>query len=415
MFKAKSVMLSEDLGIGSRLRGTLEDLITAGGGTLTGSAHKADFFFCRYRESLDYRIASRARKEVGNLAWLYHLITFNTWTSSMRRLLHYPVSRYGLPGFKNFRISVSNYNGEARLYLENLAKAAGSEFTKTMKDDNTHLITAHPESEKCTAAKEWNINIVNHLWLEQSYARWQVQTISDRQYTFWPPRTNLGEVVGQTDIDKRAIEQYFFPPGSDEEDLDTKPAKTHLPPPERTARPPSAQGLGHGAPLRPLGSDGSTPKASKANRRHTDGDKAQTPANARAALLGKENETPSTGSRSAKAKAAAKLHDLAPDIALYEKESKRVGGVIHGGRRKSDEDRVEGGQRKRSVSIDGHSVESADQGVKAAKRPKTSNGLPTPAMRLLLSGYKRWVGQPTKRKESDEMVSYPTFLLPSIG
>ena len=53
---------------------------------------------------------------------------------------------------------------------------------------------------------------------------------------------------------------------------------------------------------------------------------------------GKENETPSTmGSRSAKDKAVAKLHDLAPDIALFEKERKRVGGVTHGRDRKSSE------------------------------------------------------------------------------
>lgn len=208
-------MLSSDLNISSHLRGTLEDLIDSGGGSLTGTVHKADIYICQYRESLDYRIASRAGKDVGNLSWLYYLINHNTWTSPMKRLLHYPISQAGLPGFKNFKISLSNYSGDARILLENLAKAAGGEFTKTMKEDNTHLITAHTVSEKCDAAKEWNINMVNHLWLEESYAKWQIQTISNPKYTTFPSRTNLSEVVGRTPMDRQAVERFFFPPGSD--------------------------------------------------------------------------------------------------------------------------------------------------------------------------------------------------------
>src|SRR4030095_9373166 len=103
-------------------------------------------YICRYREGADYIMASRLGKEVGNLSWLYHLITHNTWTSPLRRLLHYPIARSGIPGFKKFRISLSNYAGEARIYLENLIVAAGAECTKTLKQDNTHLITAHGSS-----------------------------------------------------------------------------------------------------------------------------------------------------------------------------------------------------------------------------------------------------------------------------
>jgi hypothetical protein len=39
-------------------------------------------------------------------------------------------------------ITVSNYGGDARLFLENLIEACGAKFTKSMKADNTHLITA---------------------------------------------------------------------------------------------------------------------------------------------------------------------------------------------------------------------------------------------------------------------------------
>ena len=409
VFQTKTVMLSADLEIGSRLRGIIEDLITSGGGSVTGSVYKADFFICQYRESVDYRIASKARKDVGNLAWLYHLITHNKWTSPMRRLLHYPISKYGLPGFDKFRISVSNYNGEARIYLENLAKAAGSEFTKTMKDDNTHLITAHPKSEKCDAAKEWNIHVVNHIWLEESYARWQIQSLSNPLYTEFPSRTNLGEIVGQTEIDRKAVEKYFFPPSSDSDLLMEDDSAVRRSPPKgqhaaltKVAGATSTSVSGHEVPLRPLQADGSTPKASKVNRRYGGDGTIQTPVNSRSITAGKENETPTTsGSRSAKAKAAAKLHDLAPDIALFEKESKRVGGVIHGGRKQGDE-LVQKYNRKRSRSLDEDTDTGADEVAKATKKLKKANGLPPPIMRLLLSGYKRWVNEP--KKESEEKV-----------
>ena len=410
VFTNKKIMLSADLEISSHLRGTIEDLIVSGGGLVTGSVHKADIFVCQYRESLDYRIASRAGADVGNLSWLYYLINHNAWTSPMKRLLHYPVCRAGLPGFKHFRISLSNYNGEARVYLENLAKAAGGEFTKTMKEDNTHLITAHTMSEKCDAAKEWNINMVNHLWLEESYAKWQIQTISNSRYNHFPTRTNLGEVVGMTPIDNQTMERFFFPPGSDVEtatagpmsikDANAVPSRAM----QSSGHHPTSSGIVPGVPYRASNIDGATPKPSKESRRHTDGNVYRTPAASRFAMEGKENETPSTtGSRSAKDKAAAKLHDLAGDIALFQKESKRVGGVIHGGRRKNDEDRVQVPNRKRSVSNDEDTDTGADEETKRVKRAKKAKGLAPPVMRLALSGYKRWVGN--GKKEGEERVN----------
>ena len=414
VFRNKKVLLSNDLELGSRLLETIEDLIVSGEGSVTGSVHRADIFICHHRESLDYRIASRAGKDVGNLAWLYHLITHNKWTSPMKRLLHYPVARHGLPGFNRFRISLSNYNGEARVYLENLAKAAGGEFTKTMKEDNTHLITAHMVSEKCDAAKEWNIHMVNHLWLEESYAKWQIQTVSNSRYTHFPTRTNLGEVVGQTPIDRQAVERFFFPQGSDTEPsmegdyvprpmaardpnaVSSRTSNASSPAPPRTT-------TSKDVPFRSSQSGVPTPKASKEIRRHTEG-AFQTPAPSRFAGEGKENVTPSTtGSRSAKDKAVAKLHDLAPDIALFEKERKRVGGVTHGRDRKSSEEKALDGNRKRSASKEDDTDTGADEETRVAKKAKKAKGLPPATIRLALSGYKRWVGM--ARKEGDEKVS----------
>ncbi|KAI9801031.1 MAG: hypothetical protein M1825_003566 [Sarcosagium campestre] len=386
VFSKQNVMLDADLELGARLRGTIEELIVKAGGTVTGNVDRADVLICHYREALAYRAAIRANKQVGNLPWLYYLITHNTWTSPLRRLLHYPIARGGLPGFSEARISVSNYGGEARLYLENLIQAAGGEYTKTMRQDNTHLITARPHSEKCMAAKEWNIHMVNHLWLEESYAKWEVQSMSNPRYTHFPARTNLGEVVGQTPIDRQAIEADFDGeddmPVLDPElqggmlaiELKTghKDGGTHL-----------AQRISDGSPV---------PKAARFQKPRLGSITPKTPKAGRFIVAEKENETPgTTSSREAKDRAALKLHDLATDIALYEKQKKRTSGGIWGGRQGITESSVVKKRRSASISEadEDSSATEADNG-RGLKRKKLT---PPVSIRLVLTSYARWIGQ----------------------
>ena len=385
---------------------------------MTTDVEKADILVCHYREGPAYTAASRAGKDVGNLPWLYYIITNDTWTSPLRRLLHYPVARDGLPGFEQYRVALSNYGGEARLYLENLVRAAGGEFTKTMKVDNTHLITARDQSEKCEAAKEWNIHMINHLWLEESYAKWQVQSLSEPRYSHFPRRTNLGEVVGQTQMDRDVLRTCFFPDDESSSDEQEAPPSTML------------HRKDHNAPSSLLGSSGarrahkgssavaameddastSTPVAIRARAKRVGTGSADnevvTPSISRSRGLGKENQTPSSnGSRSAKSRAVARLHDLAPDIALYEKEKKRVGGVVWGGRKSSEETSV----GKRSFGSMSHQSANDDSDVddgrdsKKARRAKA----PPPTMKLLLTGYNRWTGQ--AQREEDDTASGNSF------
>jgi twin BRCT domain len=407
VFQNKKVMLADDLGIGSHLRGILEGLIVTGGGKLANEPRKTNMYISKYRDGEDYKIAARSGKEVGNLAWLYYMITNNAWTSPMRRLLHYPIAREGLPGFTGLRISLSNYSGEARVYLENLIITAGAECTKTLKQDNTHLITAHEMSEKCAAAKDWGIHLVNHLWLEESYAKWRIQSVTNSRYTHFPSRTNLGEVVGQTKIDRDALERNFFPIDEDVEMDDA----------EEPARPVLQNNQNNVPSLVPQSSmidlpkggaanekaghsmkpNGLAPKAGKDIKKLGEAVNFRTPGPPRFISADKENETPSTtGSRKSKDIAVATLHNIASDIALYEKEKKRVGGVVYGGRRKNDEDRVVH-NRKRSIDQDSDTDSSDGNEQKRARK-----SLPPPAMHLLISGYKKWVDHP-KIEDNDKV------------
>ncbi|OJD11404.1 hypothetical protein AJ78_07826 [Emergomyces pasteurianus Ep9510] len=395
VFEGKTVMLSQDLEIAARLQKSLVELIVKSGGRVTNNVQDTNLYICRYREGEEYRVASRLGKDVGNLSWLFHLITHNSWISPLRRLLHYPISRHGIPGFKGFKISLSNYAGEARIYLENLIAATGAECTKTLKQDNTHLITAHGTSEKCSAAKEWNIHIVNHLWLEESYAKWHLQTITEPRYTHFPHRTNLGEIVGQTKIDRFAIEENFFPedtavPGWKANPAAMRPKNNNLPANHNSDSSTIA------TPTHPAPTKG-TPNVLKSNKSVTKVKdiRLQTPQVSKFTPEGKENATPSTtGSRKSKDVAAARLHEIAPDIALYEKERKRVGGVIYGGRRRSDPNEKVA-SRKRSMDPED---ETDSEDPNDAKKPKQAQ-VPI-VMHLLLTGYRKWVGN-LKLEESD--------------
>ena len=397
VFTGRVIMLSADLDISVHLRSTIEGIITSGGGRVVGDISEAETLVCQFREGQSFRTAGSEGKTIGNLPWLYHLMIHNAWTAPTRRLLHYPIAKDGLPGFKNYRISLSNYNGEARIYLENLAKASGCEFTKTMKVDNTHLITAHTVSEKCDAAREWNIHMVNHLWLEESYSKWQIQSVANPRYTHFPPRTNLSEVVGQTQIDRKALEDYFFPKRSktgskrDSKASEAAPihSKTNNITNEAEAvdidQPSKDSALAH----RSRDIPNATPKIPRKDRKSFPQGNHETPVLRTTHVKEKENETPSTGGRSAKAKAVANMQGYALDLALYEKEKKRVGGVTHGGKKLS-EDLV---SNKRPAPIEDGELEPSTT-ERSAKRLRKSQA--APSMEILVTGYFKWSQNPKK-------------------
>ena len=413
VFNKKRVMLSEDLDISGRLRKIIENLIEGGGGSITSTVRNADIFVCHWREGRDYVLASRAGKDVGNLSWLYHLITHNEWTSPMRRLLHYPLPRDGIPGFKDLRITLSNYGGEARIYLENLVTAAGGEFTKSMKQDNTHLITARKNSEKCTAAEEWNIEMINHLWMEESYAKCHIQKLTDPRFTHFPLRTNLGEVIGRTQFDPEILERTYFPRDPTPSPGDPKPTKR--PAMREKDRNSASSRKSEDVAMGDMDNEDTedhTPRPKKAAARRSRNSAisdVSTPASRRISA-GKENDTPSsTNSRSAKNKALDNIHGMAPDIALYEKERKRKGAVWGGERAANKIEKEKSAERSSSPVVDFEENDRSES-ERAKKRAKTKpgpkaglkSGLPPAEIRIMITGYKGWISN--IQKEDTEKV-----------
>ncbi|KAF4125599.1 BRCA1 C Terminus (BRCT) domain [Geosmithia morbida] len=445
VLQGRKVMLSADLSITKRFMTAISDIIANGGGKVVNDVDACDMFICQYRDGEQYVRAAQSCKDVGNLSWLYYLIVRNEWTSPLRRLMHYPIPRDGIEGFRGKRITVSNYGGEARIYLENLIKACGAEFTKTMRADNTHLITARNTSEKCRAAPEWGIAVINHLWIEECYAKCEMKPYNISKYNHFPPRTNLGEIIGQTFFDESRLRELYYPGGEETLSPRAKRKRKILEAAEGNAY---SHGPAEGVVIGRVGQGHRQQEKEQEQGNETDGNgdvpmadgdddaavpapaeerKKEAPAPARrksrtvatpTRAAGKENDAPSvtsTGGRSAKAKAREMLQNIAPDIALYEREKKRhskTGTSPWGGKRALDLVEKEKGSAKKNKAAkedteedDGDGDEEEEEGGMAEdvpKRPakKARTSLPEVNYRIILTGFNRWVGN--KNKESQD-------------
>ncbi|TQN66191.1 BRCT-containing protein 1 [Colletotrichum shisoi] len=360
IFRDKKVMLSADLNITARSLEVVKQLIVNGGGRIVDDVDICDYFVCQYRHGDQYVKAAQSGKDVGNLSWLYHLIAHNEWTSPLRRLLHYPVPKDGIPGFKDLKICLSNYGGDARIYLENLIRATGATYTKTMKAENTHLITARNSSEKYEAAKDWNIETVNHLWIEESYAKCEMQRVSVPKYSHFPVRTNLGEVIGQTFFDEYCLREAYYPGGEEHMSPQAQRKRKILEAAQENS-------YNHGP------AEGVVIGRQEVKEQEVVDDSFMTPVRPKKGSRDKENDTPSvisTGSRSAKSKALTNLQRIAPDIALYEKEKKRTkdGNGPWGGKRAADQ--IDRERRRTSSPAQPMDIDEDDE--RPAKKSRSS-------------------------------------------
>ncbi|KAF4556889.1 BRCT domain-containing protein [Elsinoe fawcettii] len=368
-FVGKKIFFATDLDIHEKLAKTLQELVERSGGSIAETAADCDVYIGQFRDGDDYILVSRKGKTVANLSWFYAVITRNRWSNPLSQLLHYPIPRDGIPGFEEMRISLSNYTGDARQYLENLIQYAGAVFTKTMKPDNTHLLTAHTKSEKCEAAEEWKIHIVNHQWLEDSYAKCQVQSITAPRYTHFPRKTNLSEVVGTTQIDLEQVRAHFFGEDEDEDEGAEQMEDVRLKPsPRKTVRAMDTNGLQNGAgPVNAVG----TP-----NHRRSSS---------------KENDVPPGTARASKMKAQLELEKAMKDVAEFQKEQARKGGVIHGKKRHVEEN-------TEVSDLHGFNSDGEVDVTRPIKKAKTDD--PPITHKMLVTGDERWLKKP--KKESDD-------------
>ncbi|KAJ1735608.1 regulator of Ty1 Transposition [Coemansia biformis] len=171
-----------------------------------------DILLCQHREGYDYSKASRLGKIVGTLVWLYQAFLAERITPPTRRLLHYPAPFAAVPKMDQMKVTVSHYTGVSRKYLQCLIIAMGAEYTPQMTRSTTHLVTASPEGRKYTTAISWNIEVVNHFWVEQCFQRWKLLSVSHPMFTYFPQLPILNSMVGDTEVSVSGLEKWVDAP-----------------------------------------------------------------------------------------------------------------------------------------------------------------------------------------------------------
>ncbi|KAI9889165.1 MAG: hypothetical protein M1814_005756 [Vezdaea aestivalis] len=394
VFKDKKVKICEDLSLDRYTLETCCSLVLRTGKIVT-KVKEADMVICRYRDDQDYIEAICWGVQVGNISWFYNLVTHDRMTSPMRQILHYPFPANGVPGLSQKQIAVSNFGGEARIYLLNLIEAAGARVSRKLNIDTTDfLIAKETKSDKCLAAKECGIHLVNHLWLEESYIRMSAQSPSDPKYSEFSTKKSVNKALGRQEIDQSVIDavihgrvqqtldESFEQPSHqiEEQQLSSQLDQENISPDSSVPSNRQSQGARN-----PVSTSKSTPLVRRpAKKEHSI---AVTPL--QQTRFEDKITLSSTASRGAKDRAAAKLHELTDDIALYQKERKRKGGVIWGGKRDSN-DLVP--IRKRDSSSDESETEAGDDNEHQRRSKKQKRTLPPVQARLLVTGYTKWVG-----------------------
>lgn len=81
----------------------------------------------------------------------------------------------------------------------------GGHFTPEMTTANTHCIAASRKGEKVRRAQEWEIPVLNHMWLEACFVRWQSLNPAQNRFIEFPPGVDLQSTVGKVSLSEQDL------------------------------------------------------------------------------------------------------------------------------------------------------------------------------------------------------------------
>ncbi|KAF9178690.1 hypothetical protein BGZ51_007583 [Haplosporangium sp. Z 767] len=211
------ILFTDDVTILPELRAKFDEKIQAVGGILVTeySSDKADIIICRYRSGDAYIKACKDGKVVATVDWLLHVLQTGELSSPKAFLLHYPIPRQTIQGMASFNITVTNYTGAIREYLKRMIVATGATYKTTLSKHDahhttTHIICGNASGDKYEKGNEWNIKIVNHLWLEDCFLAWSLQSETKPKYTLFPVHNQLQLIFG-TSLTQESISYWMEP------------------------------------------------------------------------------------------------------------------------------------------------------------------------------------------------------------
>ncbi|EGV65847.1 hypothetical protein CANTEDRAFT_129299 [Yamadazyma tenuis ATCC 10573] len=220
-FNDKKFYISADYMLSKNLRGAINALILKNGGKISSKfTDSIDTYIGKYRHGKEYNASVKnSGIIIGNLQWFYTVVLTNKWIlPTNSQLLHYPIPSKPLTAFKNLKISVTNYSHEARYYLSKLITIMGGTFTKNLTKDNDFLIVGKPTGNKYYAAHDkWVVDgeqlvkTVNHLWLEECFANWQVMDHVNPKYTHLGYVSGHGvtRLIGRTKLKTKVLRDWI--------------------------------------------------------------------------------------------------------------------------------------------------------------------------------------------------------------
>lgn len=215
-FENKSFYISPDYKLSERLNKSIIALIEQQGGRVEDEFDTTyvDIYIGKERNGANFLEAVKdSRIITGNLPWLYHVIVNREWILPINSsLLHYPFPIY--KPLKGKYISITNYSGDARIYLARIIELLGGNFTKTLTKENDYLIAAKSQGKKYdTAVSKWLdennkplIQVLNHLWLEDCYANGELVDPEKPKYTFLGKNNDGVEfLIGKTKLNEAKL------------------------------------------------------------------------------------------------------------------------------------------------------------------------------------------------------------------
>ncbi|CAR21860.1 Rtt107p [Lachancea thermotolerans CBS 6340] len=200
---------SSDLILPSQCFDFLVDFILAAGGNairhsepMEISKFNGDCFLGQNSISEDFISANSRGLHKGNLSWLFHMWSLQSFVLPQFKLLLSPLRP---PVFNKGQLilSYTNYLGQQRYYIQKLVEALGGVSTTELTKKNTHLLTCLPLGQKYEAALRWEgtCKIANHLWLEDCYRKQTQVPFVGTRYNEIPAPGGLSTKLGQMPLE----------------------------------------------------------------------------------------------------------------------------------------------------------------------------------------------------------------------